>query len=314
MAKTITEVIKMDWFTVIKAPPPITYKGDTWKHFAPDDIPCLEEHLNKTTVPWESIWPTASRKMFLRKDNSFTPRINAAKGAAGFWAVINVETCALVDDGWEEMYTREYLQSGNEQSETAVQFGMGKHTITLTKNQIGVEVKLYGRTPVVEVTIPVESSVLNKLGQKRTEKVLQGKYELNNGEAAALAILGIFAEQRKPRLRQERIRLFDEFGIGPLEKESPSKYLRSLDSKGLVEYGSDRDDISRSNRGYPTITMEGYREATMQVDMPRAIFFSEEMEEGPDGKMIPFGFKAKVKKQPDERYTGYEGGASKDLA
>ena len=58
--------------------------------------------------------------------------------------------------------------------------------------------------------------------------------------------------------------------------------------------------------------MEGYREATMQVDMPRAVFFSEEMEEGPEG-MVPFGFKAKVLKQPDEPYLGYEGGASKDL-
>ena len=38
----------------------------------------------------------------------------------------------------------------------------------------------------------------------------EGGFELNNGEAAALAILGIFAEQRKPRERKNRIRLFDE--------------------------------------------------------------------------------------------------------
>lgn len=299
----------MDWFNIIKAP--ITYKDESWKFFASGDIPHLEQHLFAATVPWEEIWPTASRKIFYKKTNDFTPKINASKGAAGFFAIMNITTGELIDEGWEAMYTREYLEMGGTDRE-AVQNGMGLNTIALTPNQIGIEVLKYGNTPVVEITMPMDSNL--EVGAERDKKLIQNpsKYFLNNGEAAALAILGIFAEQRKPRLRSERINLFEEFKIGPLEKNSNSKYLRSLDDKGLVEYGSDRDDISRSNRGFPTITMEGYREATMQVDMPRAIFFSEEMEEGPEG-MVPFGFKAKVLKQPDEPYLGYEGGASKDL-
>ena len=297
----------MKWYDIIKAPR--TFKGKTWKFFSIDDVPHLEELLYAKDVPWEDIWPTASRKLYFDKDQTFTPRINASKGGFGFWGIMNITTGKLVDDGWEAMRTKESITAQSDpESITEAQWGSGMNSLELTNNQIGIEVIKYGSTPVVEVTIPPETNII--LGEKRNKDFMQnpGKYSLNNGEAAALAILGIFAEQRNPRLRKERIKLFDEFGIGPLEKESPSKYLRSLDTKGLVEYGSDRDDISRTNRGFPTITMDGYREATAQVDMPRAVFFSTEMEEGPEG-MTPFGFKAKVLKQPDAPYMGYEGGA-----
>jgi hypothetical protein len=221
---------------------------------------------------------------------------------------MNIVTGELVDEGWEAMRTRKGIVADDPESVEEGQWGMGMNSINLTKNQIGIEVIRYGSTPVIEVTIPKESNIL--IGQKRNQDFMQNpaKYSLTNGEAAALAILGIFAEQRKPRLRKERIRLFNEFKIGPLAKNSNSRFLRSLHDKGFIDYTP--DNWNRSNRNFPTITMDGYREATAQVDMPRAVFMSEEMEEGIDGEMVPFGFKAKVLHEPDEPYTGYEGGSS----
>ena len=298
----------MKWFDIVKAPPPQTFRGTTWKFFAQDDIPYLEELINAKDAPWEELWPTVSRKIFFEKDQTFTPKLKGP--GIGFWGVMNITNGELVGDGWEMMRTRDTLNPNDPESVTEVQWGMGMNSISLTPNQIGVEVIKYGARPNIEVTIPPETNLV--VGEKYMRDKFEknpSNYQLNNGEAAALAILGIFAEQRKPRERKNRIRLFNEFRIGPLEKESDSKYLRGLESKGLVDYGSMRDDISPSNRGYPRITPEGYREATMQVDMPRAVFMSEEMEEGPEGQMIPFGFKAKVLKQPDAPYMGYEGGA-----
>jgi hypothetical protein len=300
----------MKWFDIVKAPP-TTFRGTTWKFFAPGDIPYLEDLIMAKDAPWEELWPTVSRKIFFEKDQTFTPKLKG-KGV-GFWAIMNITNGELVGEGWEMMRTRETLgKDPDPESITEVQWGMGMNSIELTPNQIGVEVIKYGATPKVEVTIPPESNVLSKIGESYMKDKFEtnpGNYQLNNGEAAALAILGIFAEQRNPRERKNRIRYFKEFNIGPLQRESNSKYLRGLEQKGLVDYGSMRDDISSSNRGYPRITNEGYREATMQVDMPRAVFFSEEMEEGPNGQMIPYGFKAKVLKQPDAPYMGYEGGA-----
>ena len=274
----------MKWFDIVKAPPPMTFRGTTWKFFAPGDIPYLEDLIMAKDAPWEELWPTVSRKIFFEKDQTFTPKLKG-KGV-GFWAIMNITNGELVGEGWEMMRTRDTLNRDDPESVTEVQWGMGMNSLQLTPNQIGVEVIKYGAIPKVEVTIPPESNLLSRIGEEYMKDKFEtnpGNYQLNNGEAAALAILGIFAEQRKPRERKNRIRLFDEFRIGPLKKESNSKYLRGLEQKGLVDYGSMRDDISPSNRGYPRITNEGYREATMQVDMPRAVFFSEEMEEGPRG-------------------------------
>tara|TARA_B100000287_G_C20583530_1_gene761350 strand:- start:403 stop:1290 length:888 start_codon:yes stop_codon:yes gene_type:complete len=290
----------MKWFDIIKAP--VRQDGMMGKAFNIGDIPFLEDILFQKDVPWENIWPTAKRTAWLNdKDDSFTPYIVPDKGGFGFFAVMNITNGSLVDEGWEMMRTRELVQEGDEDSATEAQWGMGMHTLTLTKNQIGIEVKKYGNRPMVEVTLPKDSNL--DLGAVRHKDMMANpqNYQLNHGEAAALGILGIFGEQRNPRLRKQRKQWFRDFKLGELENNSQSPYLRSLDEKGLVEFGFDRDDISPSNRGFPTITMKGYREATLQVDMPRAVFFSEEIMDGE-----PMGFKAKVLAHPEEPYFGYQ--------
>jgi len=250
----------MSWFNILKTP--YTQKGEYYHNLELEDIPGLEAIFRDPGFPLEEIWRRHDFTFYKRKTNAFIPSLGKRDDAIGYCAIYNMETKSLIAwEGevgkWQPMLINHWNGDVD-----ALKHGTGRRRYSLQPNQLGIVAIETASQQLYSVDVPKDSEL--------APDTILSSQELTNGEAAALGILAHHAKGKRDR--NSRIKLFQEFGIGPLEKNTDSPTILSLVKKGLMEM--DANHPMRSLRNYPMITMKGKKEAHV-VDVSRTIFMND---------------------------------------
>jgi hypothetical protein len=168
----------------------------------------------------------------------------------------------------------------------------GKKKYHLGENEIGIIIMkdIKKQTMMVELTVPPTSAFYDTASPQGVKMMTHGatdkEYEFTNAEAAALGILSHHERKSGGKNYQKRRQMFEDFGIGPLTKDTTATEIVSLTSKGMIK--RNKNHPRPNMRNFPIITAKGKAAANV-VDMPLDVFIGE--------------FKKIVQAKPTEQFT-----------
>ena len=264
---------------------PFTNAGKRWYWMQVEDIPGLKEAFDISVFPFGEVWrdtaveayPMSTGTIESMSTNLWIPKISGRKNAVMVANVYNIEQQKLKFD-WEFGSL-----IPNRKDPDAEMLARGKKKFPLGEKEIGVIIMqdVKKERQRIEVSVPVGSKFYENLGQF-THGSTYKDYEFTNAEAAALGILSHHERKQGGKNFMKRRQMFEQFGIGPLSKDTEAKEIVSLTKKGLIRREPNHN--TPNMRNFPIISAKGKAAATV-VDMPLHIFigkFKEVVLKSPD--------------------------------
>lgn len=292
--ETIREdVILKRWTEIIrKAPPPFYANKNKYDIHQFSDIPGfdvlfgagfpLSQELSaapRTTVKSHPIMIGGEL------GNSWRPSISNRQNAIMFVTVFNLQS-KTPSFPWETGSLRNVqIQDQLTQVTESAKIAAGQRSFELEEDEIGVTViydlkpkKRGGRTTfgkpslMINIYYGEKSNFQQYVNTKMTEGTGDQDYDLTNGEVAALLILSQIKPDGPPKQYLQQQKLFMELGIGPLARNTKSKYIKTLADRGFVDMNLDKR--TPNMRGYPKITPRGMA-ASNRFEMHHKTFRTE---------------------------------------
>jgi len=254
---------------------PWTNTGKKWHWMQVEDIPGLKEAFDISVFPFGELWqevaveayPLSQGHIEHEDSNIWIPKISGRKHAIMVANVYNIEQQKLKFD-WEFGTLIPHRKDPD-----AEHLALGKKRYPLSAKEIGViimqDVKK-GRMRV-EVSVPIGSKFYDNV-ERYTHGSKAEDYELTNGEAAALGILSHHERRQGGKNYLRRRQMFEQFGIGPLSRDTEAEEIASLTNKGFIK--RDPNASQPNMRNFPIITAKGKAAAAI-VDMPLHVFIGE---------------------------------------
>ena len=284
----------MKWYDEIirKAPPPYYRNENKYDHLQYKDIPGLTNLFKEGTFPLYdqmNMWKRGTVKAHEAKGNIYTPKISGRKNAIMFVSIYDFVK-QEPKYPWQQGSLRNPSNPDVQTPDTnAISLARGDKSFTLTEDQIGITViHEYNKLFLVNVYYGEDSKFHMYVNRLQTTGTADMDYDLTNGEVAALLIM---AQMTNPKEYKERQRLFLDMGIGPLTRNTESKYIKTLVDKGFVDMNEYHN--SPSMRGYPKVTAKG-KAASNRFEMKHRKFHTE--------------FRDVVKERPDEEFSMFDEG------
>ncbi len=270
---------------------PWTNRGKRWYWFQVEDVPGLRENLTRAKFPFIELWPDIAIETYPIEEGDieeidstmWVPSIMGRTNAVMVANVYNIEQQKFKFD-WEFGT----LIPG-QTDPTAEQLASGKKSYPLSPKEVGIILTedLKTKRQRLEISVPPNSQFYNVVSQiphgSKPEDL-----EFTNAEAAALAILSHHERRQGGKNYLKRRRMFSDFGIGPLERDTTAPEILSLVKRGFMRMNPDHN--TPNMRSFPQITPKGKSAANL-VDMPRSEFIGN--------------FKKKVLDKPNELFDSW---------
>ena len=280
------------WNNVVrKAPPPYYRNENKYDHLQISDIPGMMELFSSGKFPLHdklSAFKNTTISAHKVKNNKYTPSISGRKNAIMFVSIYNfIEKKPKY--AWQTGSLRNPSNPDVQTPDTrAIGLARGDKSFTLAEDEIGITIIFeLDKQFIINIYYGEESEFDMYINRVQTGGTGDQDYDLNNGEVAALLILTQIVPEKGAY--KERQRVFMEFGIGPLGRDTESKYIETLVSRGFVDLHENNRSASR--RGYPIITPKG-KAASNRFEMTHKKFYSD--------------FKNEVKRDRDGEFTMFE--------
>ena len=284
------------WFNNIKKAPPPYYhvSGNKYHWLQMDDIPGLKGLFSKDKFPLHNqVWRKAQPRVHFEEHNFYTPRIGNRESAILLTTILDLETKQPKYNWRTGRLKGTGAREGKwETSPEMNSLAAGDENLALEPDEVGVVIIYQNASKVkslfeINIYVPKDNDFEQFVNKVITAGTGPKDYELTNGEAAALLIVSQMAN-KKEDLKQRK-RLFDDFKVGPLVKDTDSKYILSLVDKGFMEMNPNH--TTRNLRNYPLSTPKG-NAASNRFEMTFTKFMG--------------AFKKEVLANPDEPFTMWE--------
>lgn len=277
-----------EWWKIMKAPPPWTGASAgsgprKWQPVQIDDIPGFRAMLDPAEFPLaRKIWRDTVVDIYpIEHGEIWNPSLHGRHNALMLYGVYNLKTKKMMHK-WEIGR----MNKGQNQDPREEQAALGELPFRLTEYLMGVQViyETGNRSKfIMEGNVLPETKFYEFVDRHSTHDAETEDYNLTNGAAAALAILAHHARKKTKRAYKERQQLFIDFGLGPLSRDTDSKYIEELVGKGLMRREKYHRTPNMAN--YPVITPKG-KVVANRFDMPTDVFmdeFKDEVRRDPDG-------------------------------
>ena len=284
----------MDWFERIrKAPSPYYGNESKYYYLQIKDVPGLEYLFDPSRFPMgEKLHRDLQPKAHFIDSNRWRPSISNRRSAIMMVTILDLKAERPIFD-WA--LGRLQTAGGQEPPADETELAAGKKAYNLKPHEVGIQL-IYrdsrmkgGYLMNLSIHIPKDNEFDMYVNRLFTHDADTTDYMLTNGEAAALLIMTQMVDERSKQSSKEQQKLFEEFGLGALSRDTDSKYIKSLVDKGLLR--REAHHRTPSMRNYPRPTPKG-RAVSNQFEMTRNKFHSE--------------FKAEVKSKPDEEFTMFD--------
>lgn len=282
------------WWKILKAPPPWTQgtphtPSRQWHWVQIENIPGLLKQMDPETFHLaHEIWRDTTIKVYpIPHKNLWYPSIRKRTNAQMWYTGYNVKDQALTDD-WEPA---QFARAGTSQKPLEELVASGTESFELDDDTIGLNI-IIEKGPnakfIMEGNVTPTSNFWKYVKKHEAHGSVIEDYDLTNGAAAGLGIVAHHAVGKSKGMYKTRQQYFLDFGIGPLSRDTDSKYIKELVDKGLMRREEYHRTPNMSN--YPVVTPKGLEVGNV-FDIPPKIFFGE--------------FKKEVLRAPDEDFTSY---------
>ena len=267
-----------------------------------EDVPGLAKLFTRGNFPAERyINRDMKAKAHLLPSNTWMPTVGDREHALILVNILNLETKEREFPWSVGKRTSEHSKATQREHKLA----SGRIPYNLDPQDIGIAVII--RDPQagkgsnnfmfdINLYIPKDNEFWAQVQSTITYDSAYEDYDLSNGAVAALLIMTqMILKKGKKKVYKEQQAAFEEFGIGPLSRDTESKYIKELVDRGL--FRREFHHNTPSMKGYPRPTNKGFG-VSNRFEMTHEDFFGS--------------FKAEVKANPDKKFKiqQFGGGAS----
>ena len=277
-------------------------QGNKYYWMQLEDVPGLAKLFTRGNFPAEQyLNRNMKAKAHLLESNRWFPSVGQRQHAMLLVNILNLET-----EEREFPWAAGKLQTAQSNATQREQnLAAGRTGFALGPNDIGISVilrdSLAGKGSNnflfnINLYIPKDNNFWEQVQSTITHDSAPEDYDLTNGAVAALLIMTqMILKRGKEKVYKDQQREFEEFGIGPLSRDTESKYIKELVDKGLMR--REFNHATPSMKGYPQPTNKGHG-VSNRFEMKHGDFFGS--------------FKAEVKANPDKKFKiqQFGGGAS----
>ena len=269
-----------------------------------EDVPGLAKMFERGNFPAEQyLNRNMKARAHLLKSNRWFPSVGQRQHAILLANILNLETQEREFPWATGKLATEYNKATQREQNLAA----GRTGFSLGPKDIGVSVimrdALAGKGSNnfmfnINLYIPAENEFWEQVQSTVTLGSVPEDYDLTNGAAAALLIMTqMILKRGKQKVYKKQQEAFEEFGIGPLSRDTESKYIKELVDKGLMRREFNHN--TPSMKGYPQPTNKGHG-VSNRFEMKHGDFFGS--------------FKAAVKANPDKKFKIQQfGGGTSDF-
>jgi hypothetical protein len=296
----------MNWWNTIRKQEirktPYYRQGNKYYWMQLEDIPGLAKMFTRGNFPAEKFINRGMKaKAHLLDSNRWYPSISQRQHALLLVNILNTETGEREFPWAVGKIETEHSRATQREKNLAA----GDTPFDLHPKDIGVAVILQDSHAgkgsnnykcIINLYVPKDNELWEQIQSTVTLGSVPEDYDLTNGAAAALLIMTqMILKRGKNPVYKEQQAAFEEFGIGPLSRDTESKYIKELVDKGL--FRREFQHGSPSMRGYPQPTNKGHG-VSNRFEMKHGDFFGS--------------FKAEVRANPDKKFKiqQFGGGAS----